>query len=177
MNKELKKMSRQELIELLLAQSKAMDELTLELTRKEELLEERNIKISECGSIAEASLKINDVFESCQRACNQYLDSIKVLRDEEMKIKEELESNLKKAKDEKKKIKLEKIKIKDQKSNLKEELEKFNQEKEEFKKKKESNLNKKKSTSVKDKTDSAVKTKESKNVKKVTRSVKSKKKK
>ena len=82
MNKKLKKMSRQELVELLLAQSKAMDEMTIELAKKDELLKERNIKILESGSIAEASLKINEVFESCQKACDQYLDSIKTVRDE-----------------------------------------------------------------------------------------------
>lgn len=162
MNKKLKKMSRQELVELLLAQSKAMDEMTIELAKKDELLKERNIKILESGSIAEASLKINEVFESCQKACDQYLDSIKKLQEEEIKIKEELENNLKKAKLENKKIKLEKLKVKDKKNILKEELEKFNQEKEEFRKNKEKSSNKKKDSSIKDKTNVEDKVKDKK---------------
>ena len=42
----------------------------------EEQSQEKNIHIEELGSIAEASLKLNGVFESAQAAADQYLENI-----------------------------------------------------------------------------------------------------
>lgn len=76
-DKELKKLSRYELLEMLLEQSKEVERLKEELEKANALLEERQILIHNAGSIAEASLKLNGVFEAAQKAADQYLENIK----------------------------------------------------------------------------------------------------
>lgn len=75
---ELKKLKRRELLQMLLEQSKTVEALKAELEEKNKLLEERSIKIAESGSIAEAALKLNNIFEAAQAAADQYLYSVKL---------------------------------------------------------------------------------------------------
>lgn len=75
---ELKKLKRHELLQMLLEQSKTVEALKAELEEKNKLLEERSIKLAESGSIAEAALKLNDIFEAAQAAADQYLYNIKL---------------------------------------------------------------------------------------------------
>lgn len=75
-NKELKKLSRAELLEMLIAQSKEVAALKKQLNHAEELLQDRQILIDNAGSIAEASLQLNGVFEAAQNAAAQYLENI-----------------------------------------------------------------------------------------------------
>lgn len=79
MSKEnsFKKLKRKDLLEILLLQNRKIDELQEELNRTRKLLKKREIIISEAGSIAEASLKLNGVFEAAQKAADDYLKSIK----------------------------------------------------------------------------------------------------
>lgn len=79
-NKDIKKMNRKDLLELLVLQSKKIDELQIELDRVNELLNDKHIMIEEAGSIADATLKLNKVFEVAQQAADQYLDNIKALK-------------------------------------------------------------------------------------------------
>jgi len=78
-DKKLKKMSRGELLELLVLLSQQNDELQKQVKEKEAQLENRQIIIKEAGSIAEASLKLNKVFEIAQKAADEYLDNIRKL--------------------------------------------------------------------------------------------------
>lgn len=74
--KELKKLSRAELLELLLEQTKEVERLREELQRAKRLLRNRRIRIQEAGDLAHAVLDINGVMESAQAAAQQYLDNI-----------------------------------------------------------------------------------------------------
>jgi len=47
------------------------------LERAEQKLREREIHISEAGSIAEAALAVNGIFEAAQQAADDYLRSVK----------------------------------------------------------------------------------------------------
>ncbi len=76
-DKELKKLNRAELLEILLAQTKEFEELKSQFERLKKKSKDRQIAINEAGSIAEAALKLNGVFEAAQRAANQYLENIK----------------------------------------------------------------------------------------------------
>ena len=76
-DKQLKKLSKQELLSLLLTQSKEMDRLKEELEETRKQLEDRNIQISKCGSLAEASLAVFHVLEEAQKAADLYLDNVK----------------------------------------------------------------------------------------------------
>lgn len=76
-NRELKKLSRNDLLELMLAQSRELDQLRERLRLAEEDLNNRQISLDEVGSIAEASLKLNGVFQAAQDAASQYLENAK----------------------------------------------------------------------------------------------------
>lgn len=76
-DRELKHLSRAELIDIiyeLQKQSEAAEEQNRALTAA---LSDREIRISNAGSIAEAAVGINKVFEAAQAAADQYLQSLK----------------------------------------------------------------------------------------------------
>jgi hypothetical protein len=75
--KELLKLKKSELLEIMLAQSKEIDSLREQLADVKAQLADRQIAISESGSIAEASLKISKIFEEAQKAADQYVENIK----------------------------------------------------------------------------------------------------
>ena len=75
-DKELRKLSRGELLELLLAQTREVDRLNAQVEDLQQQLENRRIKLSQTGSIAEAALQLNHVFEAAQAAADQYLASV-----------------------------------------------------------------------------------------------------
>ena len=77
--KELRYLSRAELLELLLYQMEENEKLKRRLKRANRLLESRDILLEEAGSIAEAALRLNGVFEAAQEAADHYLDNIKRL--------------------------------------------------------------------------------------------------
>ena len=78
---DIRRMSKKDLLQLLVMQSKKIDELEEELDKVNKLLASKQIMISEAGSIAEASLKLNKIFESAQEAADQYLENIKQLNE------------------------------------------------------------------------------------------------
>lgn len=72
----LKKLSRAELLEMLIAEEKRIDQLEKELEEAREALKDRAIKIENAGSIAEAALKLSGIFEAAQTAVDQYVENI-----------------------------------------------------------------------------------------------------
>lgn len=75
-DKELQRLRRHDLLELLLSVSRENEELKAKLAEAEEKLAERNIHIQEAGNIAEAAMRLNGLFQAAQNACDQYLDSV-----------------------------------------------------------------------------------------------------
>ena len=76
-DKELRKLKRKELLEIMLSQAKLIEELENELAKTKEELNNKNIMIKEAGSIAEASMKLSGIFEKAQEVADQYLNSIR----------------------------------------------------------------------------------------------------
>ena len=76
-DKELKKLSRSQLLEMLIAQSEENEKLKKSVSELQERLQNREIQITEAGSMADAAIKINRVFEAAQAACDQYLESVR----------------------------------------------------------------------------------------------------
>ena len=70
-------MGRRELIVLLLEISNENDRLRTQLGDAQRRLASREIRIKRAGSIAEAAMELNHVFEAAQSAANQYLENIK----------------------------------------------------------------------------------------------------
>lgn len=75
-DKELRRMSRPELIEIIYA-LKSNEEVLKKNAQLHEQLDDRTIRIEKAGSIAEASLQLNDIFTVAQKAADEYLNSIK----------------------------------------------------------------------------------------------------
>ena len=78
-DKELRKMSRGELLEMLVEQSRENDKLRATVEQMQQQLSDRQLRIDQAGSIAEASLQLNQVFEAAQQAAEQYLENIRSL--------------------------------------------------------------------------------------------------
>lgn len=85
-HKELKKLSRRELLEILVSQSREIDRLQKELKTANELLENREIAVKNAGSMAEAALQLNHVFQNADAAAQQYLESIQRMVQKEQEI-------------------------------------------------------------------------------------------
>ena len=79
--KELRKLKRAELLELLLTETKRADKLELEIEKLRAELENKKLRIEESGSIAEAALKLSGIFEAAQQAADQYLENVKLKAD------------------------------------------------------------------------------------------------
>ena len=75
-DRDLKRLTRAELLELLLEQSKEIDRLRDELDAANRQLDERQIVIDRAGSIAEAALQLSGIFEAAQKAADDYLYNI-----------------------------------------------------------------------------------------------------
>ena len=75
-DKELKRLSRGELLEMLIQQSKELELLRKQLDAAQTALQNREITITNAGSIAEAALQLNGVFTAAQDACQQYIENI-----------------------------------------------------------------------------------------------------
>ena len=74
--KELRQLRRSDLIEILLELSKENLELKEQLQEAERKLQDRQILIESSGSLAEASLRLNKIFEDAQAACDQYEENV-----------------------------------------------------------------------------------------------------
>jgi hypothetical protein len=82
-NQKLKKLSRKELLEVMIAQGEEIERLQEQLKIAQQKLDEREICIKESGSIAEAALKLNHVFQDADNAARQYLEAFQKMVQQE----------------------------------------------------------------------------------------------
>lgn len=75
-DKELRKLRRSDLLEMLIEVEKRNEILISENQELRQQLEAKEIKLSQAGSIAEAAMCLNGVFEAAQKAADQYLENI-----------------------------------------------------------------------------------------------------
>lgn len=80
--KDLKKLNRYQLLELLIIQTERADKLQLKLEETEKQLNEKELKMTSLGSIAEASLQLGGVFQAAQAAADLYIEAAKKKADE-----------------------------------------------------------------------------------------------
>lgn len=85
--RNLNKLKRSELLEIMLTQSREIELLKKKLKKAGSMIEDKRIHIEKAGSIADAALELNRVFESAQEAADQYLLNIEQLQ-EQLKEKE-----------------------------------------------------------------------------------------
>ena len=75
-SKELKRLSRRELLEMLIEQMKENQRLRSRLEQAEAELENRKLVSLRAGSMAEAAMQLNGVFEAADKAARQYLENV-----------------------------------------------------------------------------------------------------
>lgn len=75
--KQLKKLSRRELLEMLVVQTRKVEQLEKQLEETNRKLNDKMITIENCGSLADAVMQLNGVFEAAQKAAEQYLENIR----------------------------------------------------------------------------------------------------
>lgn len=75
--KELRRLSRRELLEMLITRTMENERLTEELQQARKELSDRKLIQERAGSMAEAALQLNGVFEAADRAAKQYLENIR----------------------------------------------------------------------------------------------------
>lgn len=80
-SKELKRLSRKELLELLIEQRDMLVQTQAELEAAKAELDKRHIVLDKVGTMAEATLALNGVFEAADKAAKQYLENIKRISD------------------------------------------------------------------------------------------------
>ena len=74
-DKELRKLSRSDLLENRALKSR--------VDQKHDQLLDRRIAVDQAGSIAEASLQLNGVFQAAEKAAQQYLENIQRMSEEQ----------------------------------------------------------------------------------------------
>lgn len=84
-DKEFKRLSRAQLIDIIYQLQLQIDELTEKNQGLEKALEDKRIRIKNAGNIAHAALEINDCFHNAQNAAEQYLNEIKEMHAETQK--------------------------------------------------------------------------------------------
>lgn len=76
-DRELRHMRRTELVEIIFALKQSEDQLKAENADLTAKLEQRQIHLDSAGSIAQAALELNHVFEAAQAAADDYLASVR----------------------------------------------------------------------------------------------------
>ena len=81
-DKEFKRLSRAQLIEIIYQLQLQIDKLSEQTQELESELKDKRLRLSNAGNIADAALEINNCFRSAQNAAEQYLNEIKAIREE-----------------------------------------------------------------------------------------------
>ena len=81
-DKEFKKLSRAQLIDIIYKLQLELDKVNEEKQALESELKDKRLRLQSAGNIADAALEINDCFLSTQNAAEQYLNEIKAIREE-----------------------------------------------------------------------------------------------
>ena len=81
-SKELKKLSRRELVDIIYQLKKNEQQMQEQIAAAEESLQEKRIRISVAGSIAEAAMDITNIFSSAQITADLYLREIASMKED-----------------------------------------------------------------------------------------------
>jgi hypothetical protein len=82
MEKELKKLNRRELVDIIYQMKKNEQRMQEEITSLEEALDDKRVHISEAGSIADAAVDITQIFSAAQKTADLYLHEISCMKAE-----------------------------------------------------------------------------------------------
>lgn len=86
--KEIRSLSKTELLTIIRDQEAELAQTQTQIADLQAQLSARKIAVEECGSLAEAALKLNEVFQAAQAAADQYLFNV---QERENVVKEQME--------------------------------------------------------------------------------------
>ena len=81
-DKEFRKLKRSDLISIIYEYQKRQDELVEENKELREQLDSKNLKISNAGSIAEAVVGLDLLFETAQKTADDYIEQVRAANTE-----------------------------------------------------------------------------------------------
>lgn len=90
-DKELKKLRRRDLLELLVQQTEDNENLQSQIDVLTVQLQSRNLNISKAGTLAEAVMQINEMFRTADAVAKQYLDNVRGLVERQEEICAQME--------------------------------------------------------------------------------------
>ena len=97
-DKEFKRLSRAQLIDIIYQLQIKQDELTSENKKLKNALADRRLRVANAGNIAEAALEVHNVMQSAQDAAEHYLEEIRTMyRETEEACRDLLEKTKKEA--------------------------------------------------------------------------------
>ena len=79
-DKEFKRLSRSQLIDIIYQLQLKQNELTAENEKLSKALADKRLRVSKAGNIAEAALEIHNVMQAAQDAAVHYLEEIRIMR-------------------------------------------------------------------------------------------------
>ena len=82
-DKEFKRLSRSQLIEIIYQLQLKQDELTADNEQLSKALADKRLRVRKAGNIAEAALEIHNVMQAAQDAAEHYLEEIQLRVDDE----------------------------------------------------------------------------------------------
>ena len=88
-DKDLSKLKKKELLEIMLRQGEEIDSLRAQVADLQAKLDSRDFEFSHIGNIAEASLVVTNVFEEAQKAAVIYLRNVKRMAEQGYKETDE----------------------------------------------------------------------------------------
>lgn len=77
-DKEFKRLSRSQLIDIIYQLQLKQEELTAENEKLAKALADKRLRMSKAGNIAEAALEIHNVMQAAQDAANHYLEEVRI---------------------------------------------------------------------------------------------------
>ena len=96
-NKELKRLSRRELVDIIYQLKKNEQNLQDQIAALQDALEDKRIRISNAGSIADAAADITKILTAAQDAADLYLNEIQEMKAEAQAECEKIIENAKRA--------------------------------------------------------------------------------
>ena len=97
-SKELKRLSRRELVDIIYEMKKNEQKMKAEIASLKAMLQDKRMRISEAGAIGEAAASITKVFSAAQETADLYLYEISCMKaDTEKRCAEMLEEARKEA--------------------------------------------------------------------------------
>lgn len=76
-DQELRRLSRAELLDIIYTLQQQKEQTEQQLAQAQQQLQDRQLRMANAGSIAEAALSLNGVFDAAQAAADQYLQAVR----------------------------------------------------------------------------------------------------